>query len=44
MKEFGIENKYNQLNCFLNVCLQTLWQLPSVRPHLKNLKSDNLVV
>ena len=39
MQEFGVENKFNQLNCFLNVCLQTLWQLQSVRPHLQNLQS-----
>jgi hypothetical protein len=29
--EFGIENHSGSLNCFLNVCLQALWQCPMVR-------------
>jgi len=35
MKEFGISNEAESLNCFLNVCLQALWQFPQVRFHLR---------
>jgi len=34
VKEFGTENKHGHLNCFLNVCLQALWQFPKVRNQL----------
>lgn len=33
-KEFGIENHSGTLNCFVNVCLQSLWQCPRVRQEL----------
>jgi len=30
-REFGIQNKNNSLNCFLNVGLQALWAFPALR-------------
>ena len=33
--EFGLNNKHGHLNCFLNVCLQSLWQFPSVRVQIQ---------
>ncbi len=36
VKEFGTENKHGHLNCFLNVCLQALWQFPKVRFDLQS--------
>lgn len=38
-KEFGIENKHGQLNCFLNASLQALWHFPSVRAKIQTLIS-----
>ena len=35
MQEFGTENKNGHLNCFLNVCLQALWQFPKVKLAIK---------
>lgn len=35
--EFGIDNKFGHLNCFLNVCLQSLWQFQYVRQNLQML-------
>ena len=52
MKEFGTWNKHGHLNCFINVCLQALWQFPTSRfiikqtveryPSLKRYGSDQL--
>jgi hypothetical protein len=36
-REFGLANKNGHLNCFLNVCLQALWQFPQVREGLSKL-------
>ncbi len=37
VKEFGLKNMAGDLNCFLNVCLQTLWQFPVVRFQIQSL-------
>ena len=36
-KEFGLTNKRNQFNCFLNVVLQSIWVYPSLRTGIQSL-------
>jgi hypothetical protein len=38
--KFGIENDQDNYNCFLNVCLQTLWQVKSIRLTLRELCTE----
>jgi hypothetical protein len=39
--KFGIENDPDNYNCFLNVCLQTLWQVKSIRETLRELCEED---
>ena len=39
--QFGIENDQDNYNCFLNVCLQTLWQINSIRETLRDLCNED---
>jgi len=38
---FLLPNNFNQQNCFLNVCLQTLWQLTPIREGLISLAAED---
>jgi diaminopimelate decarboxylase len=40
--KFGIENKNGHNNCFLNVCLQALWQFPSIKTFLRHLVDSHI--